>query len=63
MTDKEIRELSDKIAQKIEKLIAAGIDDRILLSIEIRYIIMFYLNDKKQKQTGHALEEGEKDER
>lgn len=54
MTEEEINALSDKMAKKIERLVAAGIKTRTVLAVEIKYMLKDFQSDKRQKEAGHA---------
>lgn len=56
MTEKEIWNLSEKMGQKLERLIGSGIKDKTILSVEIRYMIREFERNK-EKENGHARKE------
>lgn len=45
MEDKEINELSERLAKAISKRVAVGIKDKTLLAVEIKYIVKSYMED------------------
>jgi hypothetical protein len=48
MKDEEIKEISEDLARKIERLVSAGIKDRTILAVEIKYALKEYLDGKAE---------------
>ncbi len=57
MTEQERQELIDKVRRKVDKLIAAKVNQAEIILIEVVEIIKDFHREERLKGTGHAQEE------